>query len=121
MGRRLGFPTVNIEPIDQILPAEGVYAGFVETGDSLADVCAPGWVRPAAISIGRAKTFVSSHPLMVEAHILQDNVEELSGKWLAMDFVERIRTQKRFESKEQLTEQISKDCEKAAKILAAAR
>ncbi len=119
VGKQLGFPTVNIQPAEQIIPAEGVYAGHVETGDSLADVSAPGWVRPAAISIGRAKTFVSSHPLMVEAHILEDNVEDLSGKWLAMDFVERIRTQERFETKEQLAAQIAKDCETAKQILAA--
>lgn len=119
VGKKLGFPTANIEPIEQIVPAEGVYAGFVETGDSLTDVCAPGWVRPAAISIGRAKTFVSDHPLMVEAHILEEKVENLTGKWLAMDFVKRIRSQQRFETKEQLATQIAKDCETARQILAA--
>jgi len=117
VGRKIGFPTVNIEPIDQIVPAEGVYAGFVETGEIMADVSNPGWVRPAAISIGRAKTFVSNHPLMVEAHILEAGIEDLSGKWLAMDFVERIRTQERFETKEQLSTQIAKDCDTAKKIL----
>jgi riboflavin kinase/FMN adenylyltransferase len=117
IGTQLGFPTANIEPIEQIVPAEGVYAGLVETGDSMSDVCAPGWTRPAAISIGRAKTFVSDHPLMVEAHILEEKVEDLSGKWLAMDFVKRIRPQQRFETKEKLAEQIEKDCNKAKEIL----
>lgn len=117
VGKQIGFPTVNIQPAEQIIPAEGVYAGHVETGLNLNDVCAPGWVRPAAISIGRAKTFVSDHPLLVEAHILEDKVEDLSGKWLAMDFVERIRTQQRFESKDRLAGQIAKDCATAKKIL----
>jgi riboflavin kinase/FMN adenylyltransferase len=118
IGAQLGFPTANIEPIEQIVPAEGVYAGFVEAGDSMSDVCALGWVRPAAISIGRAKTFVGDHPLMVEAHILEENVQDLAGKWLAMDFVKRIRTQQRFETKEQLAAQIEKDCKAAKQILA---
>ncbi len=118
IGTQLGFPTANIEPIEQIVPAEGVYAGFVQTADSLADACSPGWVRPAAISIGRAKTFVTDHPLLVEAHILEDNVENLTGKWLAMDFVKQIRHQQRFENKERLTAQIAKDCEQAKHILA---
>ncbi|MHC5060279.1 MAG: bifunctional riboflavin kinase/FAD synthetase [Planctomycetota bacterium] len=118
IGTQIGFPTANIEPIDQIVPAEGVYAGFVQTGDSLEDVCVFGRVRPAAISIGRAKTFISDHPLLVEAHILADNVENLTGKWLAMDFVKQIRHQRRFENKEKLTAQIAKDCEEAEQILA---
>ena len=117
VGKQMGFPTVNIQPDEQIIPAEGVYAGLVETGDTLDDVCAPGRARPAAISIGRAKTFVSSHPLLVEAHILEDKVEGLSGKWLAMDFVARIRSQQRFETKDRLAEQIAKDCATAKKIL----
>ncbi|HIJ71924.1 MAG TPA: riboflavin biosynthesis protein RibF [Planctomycetes bacterium] len=118
IGRQLGFATVNIEPIDQIVPAEGVYAGFVGTGEDLADVCAPGRLRHAAVSIGRAKTFVSTHPLLVEAHILEEEVEDLSDKWLTIDFVDRIRTQQRFESKEKLAAQIAKDCEAARQILA---
>ncbi len=118
MGAQLGFPTANIEPIEQIVPAEGVYAGLVETGDSMSDVCALGWARPAAISIGRAKTFVSDHPLMVEAHILEENVQDLTGKWLAMDFVKRIRPQQRFETKEKLAAQIENDCKVAKQILA---
>jgi riboflavin kinase/FMN adenylyltransferase len=117
VGKQIGFPTVNIQPAEQIIPAEGVYAGHVEIGLNLDDVCAPSWARPAAISIGRAKTFVSDHPLLVEAHILEDKVEDLSGKWLAMDFVERIRTQQRFESKDRLAHQIAKDCATAKEIL----
>jgi len=117
VGAELGFPTANIQPAEQIIPPEGVYAGFVGAGSGLADVCASGCVRPAAISIGRAKTFVSNHPLMVEAHILEDKVEDLSGKWLAIDFAKRIRGQQRFETKEQLAQQIARDCKKAKQIL----
>jgi riboflavin kinase/FMN adenylyltransferase len=61
VGTKLGFPTANIDPIGQIIPAEGVYAGYVVVGDCLEDVVFGGLRRPAAISIGRAKTFLSEH------------------------------------------------------------
>ena len=116
-GRELGFPTANIEPAEQIIPAEGVYAGFVEIGRSYEQVCKAHNKLPAALSIGRAKTFITDHSLLTEAHILKGTIGDLSGKWLAMDFVEFIRHQERFESENQLAEQIAKDCQKAKRIL----
>jgi len=117
IGRQLGHPTANIEPIGQVIPAEGVYAGYVVVGDCLADVVFGGLRRPAAISIGRAKTFLSDHPLLLEAHLLEDNVEDLRGKWLGFDFMRFVRHQQRFETKEELKEQIQKDCDKALNYL----
>jgi riboflavin kinase/FMN adenylyltransferase len=127
-GTEIGFPTANLEPLEQMIPTEGVYAGFVEIGDSLEDLTTKhtkitknsymGQRLPAAISIGRAKTFVADHPLLLEAHILKDNVPDLYGKWLAMDFIGRIRPQHRFESVDVLKAQIAKDCEQIKKMLA---
>ena len=140
-GTEIGYPTANIEPLDQVHPAEGVYAGFVEIGDSVDEVCISKKKLPAAISIGRAKTFVGDHPLLFEAHILatdytdfteskkqqkatevnnnhKNKIPNLSGKWLGMDFISRIRPQHRFENVEALKEQIAKDCEQIKKILA---
>ena len=116
-GSEIGFPTANLEPLQQMIPAEGVYAGFVEVGDSVEDVCVSKQRLPAAISIGRAKTFVADHPLLLEAHILTGGFGELYGKWLAMDFIARIRPQHRFESVEALKSQIAKDCEQIKNIL----
>jgi riboflavin kinase / FMN adenylyltransferase len=120
-GSEIGFPTANIEPLDQVIPAEGVYAGFVEIGETIEEVCVSKRRLPAAISIGRAKTFVADHPLLLEAHILNDNVSDLYGKWLAMDFIARIRPQHRFENVEVLKAQIAKDCEQIRKILTETR
>jgi len=117
VGVQLGFPTANIEPIVQVIPAEGVYAGYAVTGDCLEDVVFGGLRRPAAISIGRAKTFVGDHPLLLEAHLLEDKVEDLRGKWLGLDFMRFIRHQQRFETKDHLRQQIKKDCEKALNYL----
>ncbi len=116
-GKQLGFPTANMEPVRQLVPAEGVYAGFVQTGDSEEGVCAAKQKVPAAFSIGRSETLGSGKPLVIEAHILTDDVGDLHGKWLAMDFIKRIRDQQKFEAESQLSEQIAKDCEKAKNIL----
>lgn len=116
-GAHLGFPTANMGPTEQIIPAEGVYAGFVETGSGSDQVCTDKEKLLAIFSIGRAKTFISDHPLLVEAHILDKTVEDLYGKWLAMDFVKYIRQQQRFENENKLIEQIAKDCEIAREIL----
>jgi len=117
-GKLLGFPTANMEPVRQLVPAEGVYAGFVEIGDREEEVCAAKQKVPAAFSIGRSETLGSGKPLAIEAHILTDDVGDLHGKWLAMDFIKRIRDQQKFETESELAEQIAKDCEKARKVLA---
>jgi riboflavin kinase/FMN adenylyltransferase len=117
-GKKLGFPTANIEPVQQLIPAEGVYAGFVEVGDTSEQVCKTHNRLPAAFSLGRSETLGSGKPLVIEAHILIDNVGDLLGKWLAMDFVEHIRSQKKFKTEAELAAQIAKDCEKAKEILA---
>jgi len=116
-GRQLGFPTANIEPVNRIIPAEGVYAGYVEITDTEEQLCQSKSKIPAAFSIGRAKTFISDHPLLVEAHILERETEDLYSKCLAMDFVRFIRHQQKFDSSEQLSAQIAKDCEQAKNIL----
>lgn len=117
IGKTLGFPTANLNPTDQIIPAEGVYAGYVLVADSYEQTCRLPARRPAAFSIGRAKTFVTENPLLLEAHLLEPNVEDLSQKYLAMDFVEWIRNQQRFNSREDLIRQITLDCQKAGQIL----
>ena len=116
-GRKLGFPTANINPVNRIIPAEGVYAGFVEIASTEEELCQSNNKIPAAFSIGRAKTFISEHPLLVEAHILEQDTGDLYDKHLAMDFVRFIRHQQKFESSEQLSAQIAKDCQKAKVIL----
>jgi len=117
-GAKLGFPTANIHPENQIIPAEGVYAGFVEIGDTSDAVCKSEDEIPAVFSIGRAKTFVTEEHLLTEAHLLIEEVGDLHGKWLAMDFVAKIRNQQRFENEKELSTQIAKDCETAKSILA---
>ncbi len=117
IGTKLGFPTANIEAEGQIIPCEGVFAGYVVVGDSFDEVAFGGLRRAAAISIGRAKTFVSDHPLLLEAHLLENKVEDLSGKWLGLDFMRFIRHQQRFETRDDLKQQIAKDVQRAEQML----
>jgi riboflavin kinase/FMN adenylyltransferase len=120
-GKKLGFPTLNLGPVRQIIPAEGVYAGFVEIGDSEEEVCRAKEKIPAVFSIGKTQTFGSDHPQLIEAHLLIEDVGDLVGKWMAMDFVERIRSQEKFGTEKELSAQIAKDCLNIRKILADAR
>jgi len=116
-GKQLGFPTANMEPAEQLVPAEGVYAGFVQIGNSEEEVCTAKQKVPAAFSIGRSETLGSGKPLVIEAHILTDDVGDLHDKWLAMDFIKRIRDQQKFEAEADLTAQIAKDCKNAKQLL----
>lgn len=116
-GKQLGFPTANLGPIEQLVCADGVYAGFVEIADSEEKVCAAREKIPAALSIGRAQTLGTGIPQLIEAHLLTDEVGDLYGRWLAMDFIDRIRSQKKFDTEKDLADQIAKDCEKARQIL----
>jgi riboflavin kinase/FMN adenylyltransferase len=117
-GKQLGFPTANMAPPDQLVPAEGVYAGFVEIGDTFEKVCQTHNKLPAALSIGRSESLGADIPLLIEAHLLIDDVGELYDKWLAMDFIERIRDQQKFDTEKDLADQIAKDCETTKEILA---
>ena len=116
-GKQLGFPTANMESSRQIIPAEGVYAGFVEVADNFEKLLLAKEKIPAVFSIGRSETLGSGNPLAIEAHLLIENVGDLSGKWLAMNFMKRIREQIKFETESQLSGQIAKDCENAKRIL----
>ena len=116
-GKKLGFPTLNLENPQQLVPAEGVYAGTVELADSIKEVCGERERIPAVFSIGRTETYGSNYPLAIEAHLLINNAEQFTGRWMAMGFIERIRGQQKFETDKELSKQIAKDCEMAKQIL----
>ncbi len=105
-GRELGFPTANLVPNDALVcPGHGVYA-------CLADG------RPAAVNVGVRPTFVTGRGELVEAYIL-DFEGDLYGKQLRLDFLSRLRGERRFQSAEALIEQMRGDVEQAREIGAA--
>ena len=116
-GKKLGFPTANLKPTKQIIPAQGVYVGRVAIANSKQEVCSGQDNLPSALSIGTASTIASGNQLLIEAHILADNVENLEDKWMALDFVKKIRDQQKFKTEAELSAQIAKDCQHVKEIL----
>jgi riboflavin kinase / FMN adenylyltransferase len=117
VGRKLGFPTLNMKVPQQVIPAEGVYAGFVCLGSTYDDVCGCEEKIPAVYSIGQARTYGEEFPLLIEAHLLTENVPDATMQYMAMDFIGHIRSQHKFKTPEELSAQIAKDCETAKNIL----
>jgi riboflavin kinase / FMN adenylyltransferase len=107
-GRELGFPTANLIPEETLAcPGHGVYA-------CLADG------RPAAVSIGVRPTFQTGRGELIEAYIL-DFEGDLYGSTLCLEFIERLRGERRFVSPEALIEQMHSDVARTREIVAAAR
>ena len=100
-GRKLGIPTANLSlPPEKLIPDAGVYACIATSGDQSF---------PAAVNIGYRPTFDGStaEPL-VEAHLL-DFHGDLYGQQVSLQFISRLRGEKRFDSIQALVEQIQQD------------
>ena len=108
-GRKLGYPTINLDAGEQLIPAEGVYAGRAKLVDA-------GLRTTAAISVGHRPT-LGGTSIVVEAFLL-----DASGDWYGQDarleFLDRVRPQQRFDSRKALTEQITRDIETVRQIAA---
>jgi len=116
-GRDLGFPTANLEVEGQLIPADGVYAGFaqvVEVPAQASSFHSPASRLPAAVSIGTTPTFKNADgpghppPRQVEAHLLGAG-PDLYGRWIRLEFGRWLRPQETFASPEVLAEQIARD------------
>ena len=101
-GRDLGFPTANLEGLETLLPAEGIYAGR-------AFVDGRSW--SAAISLGPNPTF-DDRRLKAEVHLL-DFQGTLYDRTIEVDFLSRLRDVQRFHSVEELVSQMDRDLEAA--------
>ncbi len=105
-GRTIGFPTANVRPDPAALvPARGVYAGFVRVGEETYAACT---------NVGVAPTFDRAES-RVEAHLL-DFQGDLYGRVVDVGFAQRIREEKRFSGVDELKEQIHRDVEEARRI-----
>lgn len=112
-GRELGFPTANLTvPRDMMVPADGVYAGWVTNLDDRDPV-----PMPAAISVGTNPTF-DGVDHRVESYVLDRRDLELYGSEITVDFVARLRGQVRFDGIGALIEQMGADVEATRKALA---
>jgi riboflavin kinase/FMN adenylyltransferase len=106
-GKLLGFPTANINLYDELCPKTGVYAVTVELAD--------GRKFKGVANIGYSPTF-DDHIFTVEVHIL-DFKENIYDQKIRVNFVHRIRDEKKFSGLSELSAQIKKDAENAHKLL----
>lgn len=105
-GRKLGFPTINLDTEWEVLPKPGVYATYVRLPDGFHE---------SITNIGIRPTFEESK-LTVETHIFDFN-DDLYGKKVGVNFVERLRDEKRFASVGELVAQIEHDVAAVREIL----
>jgi riboflavin kinase/FMN adenylyltransferase len=103
VGRQLGFPTANLEAIDngqwtmdngqvgKMLPANGAYA-----------------VVGGMLNIGTRPTIGNGSDVSVEVNLF-DICDNLYGQTLTLSFIARLREERRFESEEDLISQLQHD------------
>jgi|SRR5262245_40225113 len=106
-GRTIGFPTANLERIETLVPAAGVYAVSIPTDRG---------VFAGAAHIGANATF-GEYARTVEVHLL-DFGGDLYGQTLAVDFLARLRGTRKFEGVDALVEQMRQDVAEARRIAA---
>jgi riboflavin kinase/FMN adenylyltransferase len=115
-GRLLGFPTANVLPEQPyVIPRAGVYAIHV---DLLSASGTSESRYEGVINVGYRPTFdAPGGDIKLEAHIF-DFADDLYGRQLALTFHAFLRPEKKFDSIEQLTEQITRDAAEARAFLA---
>jgi riboflavin kinase/FMN adenylyltransferase len=102
-GRSIGIPTANLRCDDQMIPADGVYAGRCEIDGALYS---------AAVSIGKTPTF-GDEPRQVEAHLIGYD-GDLYGRTIHVALLDWLRDQIRFPGVDRLKAQIALDVSTAA-------
>lgn len=107
-GARLLVPTANLglDP-EQCLPARGVYAGWAEID---------GRLLPAAVNVGVRPTLTDDTVDTVEFHVL-DWSGDLGGRRLRLHFVQRLRTERKFDGLAALRAQVDRDIQEVRGIL----
>jgi riboflavin kinase/FMN adenylyltransferase len=105
-GATLGFPTANLEGVQTLVPADGVYAARTELdGQSWA----------AAVNVGPNPTF-GEDARKVEVHLIEFS-GDLYGQRLTVDFLRRLRDTRRFSNATELVAQLRRDVEMARAAL----
>ena len=119
-GRKMGFPTANLEPYNDglLIPEDGVFACRAKIGSNFEHVWNSTEVYQAAVSLGHCQTFEDG-VYQIEAFLLdfEGNYDSLVDKHILLEFVEKLRDQEKYDSIEILQDQIAKDCEKVKLVV----
>jgi riboflavin kinase/FMN adenylyltransferase len=106
-GRRFTFPTLNLKPEQELLPARGVYVTrTLLEGETKT--------RRSVTNVGMRPTF-NGASLSVETHLL-DFSGEVTAKRMEVRFWKRLREEKKFASPEELRAQIARDIASARRF-----
>jgi len=108
-GRTLGFPTANVHLFNdnKLIPANGVYLTKIYLGDE---------VFYSITNVGVRPTFENDNNIVIEAHLLEFD-RMIYGKSMTVEFLSRIRDEKKFVSKDELIKQINIDKQEALRLL----
>jgi riboflavin kinase/FMN adenylyltransferase len=111
-GRTVGIPTANVlPPANKLLPADGVYATRTHIGSTA------GVARYDSVTNIGVRPTVNGTERRVETHLLHfppaDQIDDLYGQTLAVEFLQRLRGEQRFASVSDLVRQIHLDIERA--------
>jgi riboflavin kinase/FMN adenylyltransferase len=109
-GRTLGFPTANLDLLNQTLPARGVYAAWCRLLDGEV-----GGRWPAVVNLGHRPTF-GGRDATVEVHLLEQQ-RDLYGRLVRVEFAAFLRDERPFAGPQALVEQIGRDVERARALL----
>ncbi|NLP14012.1 MAG: bifunctional riboflavin kinase/FAD synthetase [Clostridium sp.] len=105
VGNTIGFPTANISPENElVLPPDGVY---------ISKTCIDGKIYPGITNIGKNPTFGGLDKRCIETHILNFENRDIYGKKIEVFLMESVRGEKKFDSVQQLIEQVKRDVEVA--------
>jgi len=109
-GRELGFPTANLIPDQSLIqPGHGIYVARASWGEE---------VRCAAVNVGVRPTFKTDLVVLVEAYLL-DWAGDIYGEQLTIEFLARLRGERRFDSADALIAQMHRDVENARQVYSA--
>lgn len=99
VGRRLGFPTANIDPHHEVIPPEGVYAvKILLDNKKYIGVC----------NIGKRPTFRKKGKVHIEVNLFNFH-KNIYGKYIEIEFIKKIRKEKKFPSTADLIDRIRRD------------
>jgi riboflavin kinase/FMN adenylyltransferase len=103
MGRRIGFPTINLKPDNELFPLDGVY---------VSTVFLPSFERTfgCVTNVGRRPTVYEDYSTTIESYVL-DFSSDVYGEKIRLAFLRRLREERVFPSMLELSAQIRRDVE----------
>lgn len=116
LGRTIGFPTANLDQLEELIPGVGVYAGFLAVKSDISSEIRGTDQMGAVINVGVRPTLnLQTQAVTVEAHVYDQgqNQLDLYGQTVELKFCARLRDEKKFQSVLDLQEQIQRDVDMA--------